>query len=136
VKRALLPRANDLGETDRVNNFLLRMGNPNKIDSKTFAGKFKRLLGRDLFDDANFLRLSKEYRDALPIANDIKTGRKNWLQGFASTSLGKAATAPFSSPIIAAPLTAGLDAIGGVGQMYGPVMEDLMRSGQTEQIGE
>lgn len=136
VKRALLPRVNDLGQTDRVNNFLLRMGNPNKIDAKKFAAKFKRLLGRDLFEDANFLRLSKEYRDALPIANDIKTGRKNWLQGFVGTTGGKLATFPISSPKTAAPLTAGINAIGRDAEMYGPLMGNLIRAGKTEYIGE
>ena len=109
VKRQILPRANDLGEVDRATNFLLRLSAPNKLDAQMFAKNFEQVLGKDLFKDADFLRLSKEYRDALPIANDIKTGRKNWLQGFMGTTGGKIATAPLSSSKIVAPIMGAMD---------------------------
>ena len=127
VKRQIMPRSNDLGNVDRATNFLLKLSSPNKMDQKIFAKQFEQVLGKDLFRDADFLRLSKEYRGALPIANDIKTGRKNWLQGFAGTTGGKIATAPFSSPKVAAPIMGAIDFAEKGLQKYSPSLSEAAR---------
>jgi len=134
VKRNIMPRANDLGETDRATNFLLRLSSPNKIDAKIFAKNFEAILGKDLFKEADFLRLSKEYRDALPIANDIKTGRKNWLQGFMDTTGGKIATFPLSSPKLAAPLMEVGGYLTDKSSYLSPMMQRILPVGIEESI--
>jgi hypothetical protein len=140
VKNQILPRVNDLGEVDRVTNFLLKSSSPNKLDQKIFMKNIEPILGVDLMEKGNFLRLSKEYRDALPIANDIATGRKNWLQGFMSTTGGKLATAPLSSPKMAAPITKALDVAGEGLAEYGPSLSRIQQKitpvATEEAIGE
>lgn len=128
VKRQIMPRANDLGEVDRATNFLLRLSSPNKLDAQSFARNFVKVLGKDLFYDANFLRLSKEFRDALPIANDIKTGRKNWLQGFMGTTGGKIATAPLSSPKAVAPIMGAMNLAEEGLAKYSPEMRKIQQA--------
>jgi len=92
---------------DKVKNFLITLGNPDKLKNNQLGKDIQRILGKDLFEEAKLLRLSKEYRDGLNVFSDHMTGKANMATNMLEGTQ-KIAGAVASSPIGAAPLTGGI----------------------------
>jgi len=134
---------------DKTKRFLLAMGNPNKIDNRMLAKKVRKLMGPEAFEKAKILQLSQEYKGGMGVYNDITTGRSmlgttlggafGGLAGKAGEKVGKASGAIFGSPMVAAPTYGVIKGIEGMindEKYLSPMVKTLMRSGQTEYIGE
>lgn len=129
----------DGSNVDKSARFLTTLGNPNKIESKILAAKLKKFLGKDLFEEANLLKLSKEYSDGLPIYNEIQTGRSMLAPVLGEKLAGKVGAftgATLGSPKVAAPVMRGIEAVEGSADYMSPMVKKLLRSGISEQIGE
>ena len=97
------------GSQDKVKNFLLTLGNPDKLDNKILARDLEKILGKDLMEESRLLRLAKEYKNGLSVFTDLQTGKSNYLQS-GLEGAQKAAAMAVGSPMVGAPLTAGISA--------------------------
>ncbi len=144
AQKLLMPRYSDVDDVDRSQKFLLQISNPNQLAKRKWAKKFKEFTGYDLLADANLLRLSREYRGALPMVNDYRTGAKNFASGLLNVPVvGGAIGTALGSPKFGAALYGAMDygddaysrGIEGLSK-YSPQLRGLMRTGIRQGIGE
>lgn len=144
AQKLLMPRGIDIDEGERSQKFLLQLSNPNNLSKRKWANKFKEFTGYDLLADADLLRLSKEYRGALPAVNDYRTGAKNFASGLINVPVvGGAIGTSLGSPKVGAALYGAMDyaddkysqGLQGLSQ-YSPQLRGLMRTGIRQGIGE
>ena len=129
----------DGSDLDKSARFLTTLGNPNKLQSKVLAKKLEKFLGKDMFEESQLLKLSKEYNDGLSVYNDINTGRSMLSPVLGEKLAGKTGAfvgATLGSPKIAAPAMRGIEAVEESADYLSPMIRTLMRSGQAEAIGE
>jgi len=148
AKKLLLPKVQDIGEVDRSQKFLLKLSNPNELDQRKWAKEFEKATGYNLLADADLLRLSKEYRGALPMVNDYRTGAKNFSQILAQKTMetpivGSVVGTALGSPKVGATMygamNAGEEAYGSaLGNLskYAPMLRGAERSAIRQNIGE
>ena len=109
------------------------------MQNKILAKKLERFLGKDLFEEAQLLKLSKEYNDGLSIYNESTTGRSLLAPVLGEKLAGKAGAfmgATMGSPKLAGPMMRGIEVAEESVDYLSPQIKKLMRSGQTEYIGE
>jgi hypothetical protein len=144
AKKLLLPRVEDLSDSDRSQKFLLQMSNPNQLAKRKWAKEFEKATGYDLLADADLLRMSREYRGALPMVNDYRTGAKNFASNFLQIPVvGGAVGAVVGSPKVGASLYGAMDAgeemyskgLAGLSK-YSPALRTVQRSAIQQGIGE
>lgn len=98
---------------DKVKNFLVSMGNPDRLENKKLARDVKTMLGPELFDKARILRLAREYNDGLSIFSDINTGASAKIANYLPPQ-AKMLGAMAQSPKLVAPA---YSAVGGLQRM-------------------
>ncbi len=116
------------GSQDKAKNFLISLGNPDKIDNIKLATDLEKILGKELFKDARLMRLAKEYRDGLGVFTDIQTGKSNYLQSGLEGVQKVGAMALGSPKFGGAPLTGALTGLVGKKQITSPTGE-ILREG-------
>ena len=138
----------DGSNLDKTQRFMLTLGNPSKLESKILANKLKKILGKDLFEEAQLLKLSREYKDGLGVYNDISTGRSllgSKLGESLGGKVGAAVGTVMGSPAISAPayglikkaedVAPYVNTLNRYGINYQPITR-LTRSGMIENVGE
>jgi hypothetical protein len=144
AKKLLLPRVEDLGESDRSQKFLLQASNPNQLAKRKWAKEFQAATGYDLLADADLLRMSREYRGTLPMVNDYRTGAKNFAANLVNIPIvGGAVGLAVGSPRVGAAMYGAMDAgekMYGEGldklSKYAPSLRTTKRSAIQQGIGE
>ena len=106
----IINRPTQWAGAESYQKFLLSLADENKVARREFGGKLHKLLGHDVMKDVNLLKLAAEYKNKLPVFNDIRTGAGNFAQSMFETLPGKALSATVMGPKGAAILTGLTDA--------------------------
>lgn len=139
VRDEISRKMGDGSNLDKTQRFLITLGNPNKLENRMLAKKVEKLLGKDMFEEAQIMKLSREYNDGLGVYNDINTGRSMLapvLGEKLAGSTGATVGATLGSPMLAGPAMRGIEIGEETLDYMSPQVRNLMRSGQTEYIGE